>query len=88
MYLNYMHMLADLEALTISKKIRTSSVDSSDGGAGSLGTANQKTKEALEEELNDERLCPICFNREKDTQYVPCQHISCKVCIQTHMLNK
>ena len=81
-------MLGDLETLTESKLIRKASIDSNDG-VGNHGAATKgQTKEELEEEFNDEKLCPICFTREKDTHYVPCQHISCKVCIQTHMLNK
>ena len=84
---SYLEMLAQLELLAQTKKIRNDSIDSNDG-ANQASQQAQKSKEQVEEELNDESLCPICFNRTKDTKYVPCAHISCKVCIQTHMLNK
>jgi len=44
-------------------------------------------KEAEEAAFDNEKLCQICFNREMDTKYLPCGHTSCRVCIQTHMLN-
>ena len=81
-------MLAELEMLIMCKKIRNDSIDSSDGGAQGHNSEAAKDKEEREKALDDENLCPICFNRVKDTEYNPCRHESCKVCIQTHMLNK
>ena len=40
-----------------------------------------------EEEFENEKLCQICCFQEIDTEFVPCQHQTCKKCIQTHMLN-
>jgi len=77
-------MLAELEMLIMCKKIRNDSIDSNDG----TPAENTIAKEKQEKALDDENLCPICFNRVKDTKYNPCSHESCKVCIQTHMLNK
>ena len=62
----YSKMLAELEMLIMCKKIRNDSIDSQDGTANNTA-ANQKTKEELEAELDDEKLCPICYNKEKDT---------------------
>ena len=40
-----------------------------------------------EKEFEDENLCQICCFLQIDTEFVPCQHQTCKNCIQTHMLN-
>ena len=85
----YSMLLAEIETLIATKKIRNDSIDSADGASTLKNSSDAaKAKEELEAALNDENLCPICFNRDKDTTYQPCQHESCKVCIQTHMLNK
>lgn len=36
--------------------------------------------------LDDEDLCEICFANKIDTEFVPCGHRSCKVCIERHMV--
>ena len=36
--------------------------------------------------LDDEGLCEICFANKIDTEFVPCGHRSCKVCIERHMI--
>lgn len=77
----YSKMLAETEMLIMCKKIRNDSIDSNE-------VMQEKVKDDIEAALDDEALCPICFNRVKDTQYIPCKHVSCRVCIQTHMLNK
>ena len=73
--------------LIMCKKIRNDSIDSNDGPMIE-GSDAQRAKEEEEAALDDENLCPICFNRNKDTYCEPCNHETCKVCIQTHMLNK
>lgn len=40
-----------------------------------------------EDDFADENLCQICCFQSQDTEFVPCQHRTCKKCIQTHMLN-
>ena len=45
-----------------------------------------KTKE--EEEFDEEKLCNICYFREKDTVFLPCGHHSCLRCIQVHTQNR
>ena len=35
----------------------------------------------------DESTCPICTVQAIDTVFLPCQHKSCRVCIQRHMLH-
>ena len=37
------------------------------------------------EELDDESLCEICFANPIDTEFVPCGHRSCRVCIERQM---
>lgn len=36
-------------------------------------------------ELDDESLCEICFANAADTEFVPCGHCSCRVCIERQM---
>ncbi len=85
----YSKMLAELEMLIMCRKIRNDSIDSHDGANNNSSSSQaQKTKEEEEAALDDENLCPICYNKNKDTKFIPCQHISCRVCIQTHRLNK
>lgn len=80
----YEKMLGETEMLIMCKKVRKDSIDSTEG----LDPAQiQKEKDELEAALGDDNLCPICYTRVKDSIYTPCQHVSCKVCIQTHMLN-
>ena len=83
--------------LILCKKIKTASGTGYDNiGEGLKGSGTESSrrmsmeeaKEAEEKALDDEKLCQICFNREMDTSFKPCQHTSCRVCIQTHMLNK
>ena len=73
----YSKMLAETEMLIMCKKIRNDSIDSNE-------VVQEKVKDEQMAALDDEALCPICFNRVKDTQYIPCKHVSCRVCIQTH----
>jgi len=40
-----------------------------------------------ENEFEDENLCQICCFSKMDTEFIPCQHQTCKKCIQMHMLN-
>lgn len=40
-----------------------------------------------EEEFADEELCQICCAMKQNTRFLPCLHMTCKKCIQTHMLN-
>lgn len=40
-----------------------------------------------EEEFMNEDLCQICCFQAQNTEFVPCGHMTCKKCIQTHMLN-
>ena len=93
---NYSKMLAETEMLIMCKKIKTASSSTFDtmGDAGLSGAgisrklSMEEAKQAEEDALDNDKLCQICFNREMDTKYIPCQHTSCRVCIQTHMLNK
>ena len=95
---NYSKMLAETEMLIQCKKIKTASGSGYDnlGAGGQIknnGSKNRKlsieeVKDAEEAALDNDKLCQICFNREMDISYKPCQHTSCRVCIQTHMLNK
>jgi hypothetical protein len=39
-------------------------------------------------EVSEEDLCPICFYRASNCQIEPCEHVLCKICIQTHLQNK
>ena len=59
-------MLAETEMLIMCKKIRNDSIDSNDGPIIE-GSQAQQAKEAEQAALDDENLCPICFNRVKDT---------------------
>lgn len=36
--------------------------------------------------LDDENLCEICFANKIDTEFVPCGHKSCRVCIERHVV--
>ena len=81
----YDKMLVETEMLIMCKKVRKDSIDSTEG----MDAAQiQREKDELEAALGDENLCPICFTRVKDCEYAPCKHVSCKICIQTHILNK
>jgi len=40
-----------------------------------------------EDDFADEDLCTLCYTVKADTVFVPCEHTTCKKCIQTHMLN-
>lgn len=40
-----------------------------------------------EAEFEDENLCQLCCFQQQDTLFVPCNHQTCRKCIQTHMLN-
>jgi len=78
-------MMQDIEILVQKKLIRKDSIDST---GASIETSNQGKEESKDEpEIDDELLCKICFNRQIDTFYQPCDHKSCLFCIQTHMLN-
>ena len=55
-------MLAETEMLIKNKKIRNDSIDSNDGQSVT-GMGAKQSKEAEEAALDDENLCPICFNR-------------------------
>lgn len=44
--------------------------------------------EKEEVKIDEDKLCMICFVREQDTMYAPCEHTSCRTCIQTHLQNK
>ena len=59
-------MLAETEMLIKNKKIRNDSIDSNDGQSVT-GMGAKQSKEAEEAALDDENLCPICFNKTKDT---------------------
>lgn len=38
-------------------------------------------KEVEEEETNDDKLCKICYERERDIAYIPCGHVAtCSKC--------
>ena len=65
----YSKMLAELEMLIMCRKIRNDSIDSNDGANN---TNTQKSKEEVEKELDNENLCTFCYNRVKDTCFVPC----------------
>lgn len=43
--------------------------------------------EVNEADFEDEDLCQICCSKMMNIEFVPCQHQTCKACIQTHMLN-
>lgn len=75
-------MMDDTDSLVQRKLIRKDSIDST--GASLESNAKEESKEP---EIDDELLCKICFNREIDTKYNPCDHKSCKFCIETHLLN-
>ena len=74
-------MMHDIDVLVLRKEIRKDSIDST----GVSVVVEEESKG--EPEIDDEKLCKICFNREIDTAYQPCEHTSCMFCIQTHMLN-
>ena len=40
-----------------------------------------------EDEFADEDLCQICCATKVNIIFIPCQHQTCKKCIQTHLLN-
>lgn len=80
----YEQMMEEIDILVQRKLIRKDSIDSN-GVSLQTGKENEESKN--EPEIDDELLCKICFNREIDTAYQPCDHNSCLFCIQTHMLN-
>jgi hypothetical protein len=71
-------MLEEIEMLCKTNKIRKHSVRSQEEGEtgqeGAGGTAG-------EEEMDEEKLCNICYYNEKDTVFVPCGHVTCSKCI-------
>lgn len=85
----YSEMLAETEMLVLTKKVRKDSVDENEGKTHVPKTKQEQEKEQkdLEDALNDENLCQICFTRELDSQMKPCLHTTCKTCIQTIMIN-
>ena len=51
--------------------------------------ADQITQQPVPEfKIDEDKLCPICCSRESNCIFQPCEHTSCKTCIQTHMQNK
>lgn len=40
------------------------------------------------QEIASDKLCQICFSREQNAVYDPCEHTSCKTCIQMSLQNK
>jgi hypothetical protein len=83
-YKSFELMLQEIEILVQRKLLRKDSIDST---GASLESSNKNEESKEEPEIDDELLCKICFNREIDTSYQPCDHTSCLFCIQTHMLN-
>ena len=41
-------------------------------------------EEEEEKEVDEEKMCNICYFTEKDTVIVPCGHMTCNKCIQVH----
>ena len=54
-------------------------------------SADSISTEALEEVLrkqeqdNDDRECPICFEEKPESCYLPCKHWGCKQCMMDHL---
>lgn len=54
-------------------------------GSGDGGCDDAVKAALANEELDDESLCEICFANPIDTEFVPCGHRSCRVCIERQM---
>ena len=73
-YLAFESMIDEIEMLCQSNKIRKHSIKSqeSEGEAGHTGQ---------EDQIDEERVCNICYFTEKDSVFEPCGHMSCFKCI-------
>ena len=70
-------MLEEIEMLCQCNKIRKHSLKSQDSGE----------RQGEEDNIDEEKVCNICYYNEKDTIFEPCGHQTCTKCIQVHMLN-
>ena len=65
-------MLEEIEMLCASNKIRKHSLKSQDSlGGDSKGEGETP---GLEDEIDEEKVCNICYYNEKDAIYDPCGH--------------
>jgi hypothetical protein len=78
----YEQMLQELEILI--KQGGKSDVKQKQGEGAPVVLGGQPVDE---QDFENENLCQICCFQMMDTEFVPCQHQTCKKCIQTHMLN-
>ncbi|UZJ53098.1 hypothetical protein CBS101457_002418 [Exobasidium rhododendri] len=70
-----------------------SGYNSLDGAKSADGNpaSNTLSKEALEEVLriqeeeNDDKECPFCFEEKSEMCFLPCKHWGCKQCIMEHL---
>ena len=68
-------MLDEIEMLAQCNKLRKSS-----NRNRSLSMEEGVTKEELKEQsedIDEEKLCNICYFSEKDTEIIPCGHSTC-----------
>lgn len=70
-------MLEEVDMLVESKVVRRVSRDEA-----------ELEKEMKESQVDEEKLCNICYFLEKNTVMVPCGHTTCDKCILLHTQNR
>lgn len=80
-------MIEEIEMLCASNKIRKHSQETTQAARKESLEHHQAGQDAVQAEIDEERLCNICCFMEKDTVIVPCGHMTCFKCIQVHTQN-
>lgn len=84
----YDQLLEEIQVLIITNEVEMQKKQiNNEGYAGSGPPIILGGQRVDEKEFEDENLCTICCFQKQDTIFVPCEHQTCKMCIQTHMLN-
>jgi hypothetical protein len=80
-------MIEEIEMLCQCNKIRKHSMKSQDSDGLEHGQGlGQQTP--MDDEIDEEKICSICYFQEKNVIFVPCGHSTCQKCIQVHTQNR
>ena len=79
-----------VEFCKYSEEQKKKKMEATAAAADANNTSNDDpVKAALENtELDDDDLCEICFANKIDTEFVPCGHRSCRICIERQMITE